>query len=99
MAAENVCPSLSYLDTYTDEELMRASVWCLTDAKGDRQTFVLFRDRSMLLFATSTAVRGESLRILRWSDMFVSEIPMDDVCEGLKIPVSQGAALLHCQQI
>jgi hypothetical protein len=42
----------------------------------------------MLLFATSTAVRGESLRILRWSDMFVSEIPMDDVRVGLKIPVS-----------
>jgi hypothetical protein len=41
----------------------------------------------MLLFATSTAVRGESLRILRWSDMFVSEIPMDDVRMGLKIPV------------
>jgi len=42
----------------------------------------------MLLFTTSTAVRGESLRILRWSDMFVSEIPMDDVRVGLKIPVS-----------
>ena len=66
---------------------MRASVWCLTDTKGDRQTFIGFRDRAMLLFATSTAVRGESLRILRWSDMFVSEIRLDDVSMGLKIPV------------
>jgi hypothetical protein len=66
---------------------MRASVWCLTDMKGDRQTFIGLRDRAMLLFATSTAVCGESIRILRWSDMFVSEIQMDDVHMGLKVPV------------
>lgn len=77
-----------FIDTYTEEELTRASLWCMTDVKGHRQTFVGLRDRAMLLFAASTAVRGESSRILLWSDMFVSEIPMDDVRMGMKIPVS-----------
>jgi hypothetical protein len=78
----------TFVDTYTKEELMQASLWCLTNMKGDHQTFVGFCDRAMLLFTTLTAVHGESLRILRWSDMFVLEIPMDDVHMGLKIPVS-----------
>jgi hypothetical protein len=42
----------------------------------------------MLLFSTSTAFRGESARILQWSDLFVSEIPMDDVSPGFRVPVS-----------
>jgi hypothetical protein len=78
---------LSFVNTDTEEKLTRASVWCLTDTKGDRQTFIGFCDRAMLLFATSMAVRGENLRILHWSDMFVSEIQMDDVHMGLNVPV------------
>jgi hypothetical protein len=77
----------AFVDTYTKEELTRASLWCLTNIKGDCQTFIGFCDRAMLLFATSTAVRSESLHILCWSDMFLSEIPMDDVHMGIKIPV------------
>ncbi|KAI9437072.1 hypothetical protein BJY52DRAFT_1230257 [Lactarius psammicola] len=41
----------------------------------------------MLLFSTTTAMRGGSSRILHWSDMFVSYIPMDDLCLGKKVPV------------
>jgi hypothetical protein len=43
---------------------------------------------AMLLFSTTTAVRGGSSRILCWSDLFMSEIPMDDVRMGKKVPVS-----------
>jgi hypothetical protein len=71
-----------------EEELTQASVWCLTDVKGDHQTYIRLHDRAMLLFAMSMAVCGESLRILCWLDMFMSEILMDDVCAGLEIPVS-----------
>ena len=78
---------LSFVDSDTEEKLTLASVWCLTDTKGDHQTFIGFCDRATLLFATLTAVRGESLRILRWLDMFVSEIRMDDVRMGLKVSV------------
>jgi len=75
---------------------MRASLWCLTEGRGDRQTFIGFHDRAMLLFATSMAVCGESLHILQWSDMFVSNIPMDDVRMDLKIPV--GPILIYFHQ-
>jgi hypothetical protein len=52
-----------------------------------KQTWIGLRDRAMLLFSATTAVRGENARILRWSDLFMSEIPMDDVRVGLRIPV------------
>jgi hypothetical protein len=81
-------------DTYTEVELKRASLWCLTDFKGKRNIFIGLRDRAMMLFSASMAVRGESARILLWSDLFVSEIPMDDVRQGLKIPVSAISFLL-----
>ena len=55
--------------------------------KGVKQTWVGLRDRAMLLFSVATAVRGENARILRWSDLFMSEIPMDSIHMGLKIPV------------
>jgi hypothetical protein len=42
----------------------------------------------MLLFSITTAVRSGSSHILRWSDLFMSEIPIDDVCLGKKVPVS-----------
>lgn len=42
----------------------------------------------MLLFSTTTAVRGSSSRILCWSDLFVSEIPMGGAHQGRKVKVS-----------
>jgi hypothetical protein len=74
-------------DTYTPEELVRCSQWCLAAASGPRGTHIGARDRVMLLFSTSTAFRGESARILQWSDLFVSEIPMDDISSGFRVPV------------
>lgn len=56
----------------------------------------------MLLLKTTTAVCGSSSRILCWSDLFMSEIPMDDVCLRKKVPVS-GANNFHlisvCSQV
>lgn len=66
---------------------MRCSWWCLTSPSGPRGIYIGARDRAMLLFATSTAFRGESARILQWSDLFVSEIPMDDISPGFRVPV------------
>jgi hypothetical protein len=43
----------------------------------------------------SMAVHGESLHDLHWSDMFVSEITMDDVDVGLKILV-RSISLTFC---
>jgi len=78
----------SHPDTYTANELMRCSLWCLQKFSGTLFVYVGLRDAAMLLFSTTTAVRGGSSRILRWSDLFVSQIPMDDVCLGKRVPVS-----------
>ncbi|KAF8467061.1 hypothetical protein DFH94DRAFT_817762 [Russula ochroleuca] len=74
-------------DTYTPEELVHCSQWCLAAASGPRGTHIGARDRAMLLFSTSTAFRGESAHILQWSNLFVSEIPMDDISSGFRVPV------------
>jgi hypothetical protein len=42
----------------------------------------------MLLFSTTTAVRGNSSRILCWSDLFMSEIPLGGVHQARKVKVS-----------
>ena len=42
----------------------------------------------MLLMSTATVFHGESARILEWSDLFMSYIPMDDIQPGYKLPVS-----------
>jgi hypothetical protein len=42
----------------------------------------------MLLFSTTTAVRGSSSRILCWSNLFVSQIALGGVCLDRKVPVS-----------
>ena len=55
---------------------------------GTQRVYVGLRDVAMLLFSTTTAVRGGSSRILRWSDMFVSHIPMDDMRLGKRVLVS-----------
>ncbi|KAL6300578.1 hypothetical protein BKA93DRAFT_829023 [Sparassis latifolia] len=74
-------------DTYTPEELKRCSIWCLTDVSGSKQIWLGLRDCAMLLLSSMTAFRGESSRILEWSDLFMSSIPMDDVRAGYRVPV------------
>ena len=79
------------VDTYTAQELVRCSAWCLTEFTGTKQVFVGIRDRAMLLLSSTTAFRGESCRILEWSDLFLSSIPMDDIQPGYKVPVCMQA--------
>jgi hypothetical protein len=66
---------------------VRCANWCLTSYKGPLQVFVGLRDRAMLLLASQTAFRGESARILLWSDLFQAMVPMDDIALGTKAPV------------
>lgn len=75
-------------DTYTETELIRCSLWCLKSYSGTHQVFIGQRDAALLLLATSMAFRGGSARILRWSDLFMGEIPVNDVYTGKKVPVS-----------
>jgi hypothetical protein len=45
------------------------------------------RDRAMLLMSAQTAFRGESARILLWSDLFQSSVRIDDLEVGRRVPV------------
>lgn len=72
------CPT----DAYTTEELVRCSWWSLTEPSGARQVFVGLRDRTMTLLGATTALRGESLRMLQLSDLFVSTAFLDDMSSG-----------------
>lgn len=74
-------------DAYTTEELAKCSAWCLTKFSGTRQVFVGLRDRAMLLFGASTALRGEGTRMLQLSDLFLSEVCIDDIQLGYTVPV------------
>jgi hypothetical protein len=87
-------PIMAFTDTYTSRELERCSQYCLTSFPGLRGTFLGARDRAMLLLSTSIAFRGESARILQWSDLFMSEIPMDEVKDGYRVPVCIFAPML-----
>lgn len=42
----------------------------------------------MLLLQSCTAFRGESARMLLWSDLFVTEVPIPELGPNVKIPVS-----------
>lgn len=75
-------------DTYTSEELIRCSVWCLTDFSGPRQVFIGLRDHAMLLLSLTTAFRGESSRNLLLSDLFMMQVPMNEIGLGITVPVS-----------
>lgn len=69
-------------DNYTINELMRASIWCISTS--DRRTaiqslYIGVRDRAMLLVSTCTAFRGDNIRSLLWSDLFAREIPVPEL--------------------
>ncbi|KAJ7269115.1 hypothetical protein C8J57DRAFT_1609308 [Mycena rebaudengoi] len=65
-------------DTYTVEELRKCSRWCLTNFSGPQRVYLGLRDRAMLLVGTATAFRGDSARILLWSDLFKTTIQLGD---------------------
>jgi len=75
-------------DTYTTDELMRCSWWCLTEFSGGRYAFNGVRDRAMLLLSATTALRGEGVRMLQFSDLFLSRTCIDDIQLGHTVPVS-----------
>ena len=75
-------------DTYTEAELTHCTLCCLLKFSGMQQVYVGLCNAAMLLFSTTTAVHGGSPHILHWSDLFMLEIPMDDVCVGKKVQVS-----------
>ncbi|KAF5381020.1 hypothetical protein D9615_004052 [Tricholomella constricta] len=67
-------------DTYTEDELSRASVSLLQSShKTIHQVHLSLRDRAMLLVSTSTAYRGDNLRRLLLSDLGFRFVPMVDV--------------------
>jgi hypothetical protein len=75
-------------DTYTEKELTSCSLWCLNSPAGGRErVFIVLRDRAMMLLASQTAFRGESARVLLWSDLFQTLIPFDDISPGFRVPV------------
>ena len=75
-------------DAYTSEELKGCLLSCLMEFSGSQYVLVGMRDQAMLLLSATTVFYGESIRMLKWSDLFLSEIPMDDVHLGYKVPVS-----------
>ena len=85
---------MAFTDTYTSKELERCSKYCLIAFPGSRGIYLGACDHAMLLLSTSTAFHGESARILQWSDLFMSEIPMDDVSDGFRVPVCVSATVL-----
>lgn len=45
------------------------------------------RDRAMLLLSTTIAFRGNSTRLLLFSDLFFRNIPMGNIGEGVALQV------------
>ncbi|KAK7027698.1 hypothetical protein R3P38DRAFT_3190769 [Favolaschia claudopus] len=72
----------SSLDTYTVAELRKCASWCLTNFSGSNRIYLGLRDRAMLLLGAGTAFRGDSTRILLWSDLFKTSIPLGDDSEA-----------------
>jgi hypothetical protein len=79
---------ISYVDTYTKEQLQRCSIWGLSDGSGPQTTWVALRDRAMLLMSCATAFRGGSCRALEWSDLFMSRVLIDGSNIDAEVPVS-----------
>jgi len=73
------------LDTYNDQEqLIRTSVWQLSQGQTAAQIHKYIRDRSMSLTTTSVAFRGDNLRQLLWSDLLCRDIPIPEIGPNFK---------------
>lgn len=77
----------SSADTYTEDELKRISWWCFSTPKTPREIHTHLRDRAMVLWSAATAFRGNSARILLWSDLYTSKVPMHELGMGRTVPV------------
>ncbi|THH17357.1 hypothetical protein EW146_g3440 [Bondarzewia mesenterica] len=74
-------------NSYTSEELQRCSMWCFKEFSGIHCIFVDMRDRAMLLTSAAMVFRGDSARIVQWSDLFLSRLVLHDVSVGYEVPV------------
>ncbi|KAE8217405.1 hypothetical protein CF319_g8499 [Tilletia indica] len=59
--------------TLKKDEVTRLSEWALKEGRTPAKIGTQMRDRSMLLACLGTAFRGDSLRRLEWSDLFVHQ--------------------------
>ncbi|KAE8238895.1 hypothetical protein A4X13_0g8335 [Tilletia indica] len=57
----------------TRDEIADCATWAFEEGVTRNRTAQLIRDRAMFLGAASLAFRGDSIRTLEWSDMFVRE--------------------------
>jgi hypothetical protein len=75
-------------DTYTEDELVRGSMWHLQSSRATRlQIHIRLRDRAMLLISTSSAFRGDNTRRLLLSDLSVQDVRMIDLGLDTKVMV------------
>ncbi|TFY79269.1 hypothetical protein EWM64_g4743 [Hericium alpestre] len=74
-------------DAYMLAELQQCMFWCVSESKTSRELFHGVRDRAMLLVSAGTAFRGDSARMVQWSDLFISEVPLQEVRPDYLLPV------------
>lgn len=77
------------IDTYTDEELIRAAMWFMRSTGNTKlQIHTGVRDRAMLLVSTTTAYRGDNTRRIMWSDLKTKDVLLMDIGPDAKETVS-----------
>jgi hypothetical protein len=82
-------------DTYTEDELVRGSMWYLQPSRATHsQVHVRLRDRAMLLISTASAFRGDNTRRLLLSDLSVEDVRMIDLGLDAKIMVRSYISVL-----
>jgi hypothetical protein len=75
-------------DTFTPEQLSTASLYFLEPGRGSTplQITKSVRDRAMLLLTTTMAFRGDNLRNIGWSDLYMRDILLSEVGPEAKVP-------------
>jgi len=75
-------------DTFTPEQLSTASLYFLEPGRGSTPLQITnsVRDRAMLLLTTTMAFRGDNLRNIGWSDLYMRDILLSEVGPEAKVP-------------
>jgi hypothetical protein len=76
------------IDTYTLDELVQVSKWCLTHPTTIKALTTWLRDRAMHLLCTASAYRGENVREVGLSDLFIRDVQNVSAGYESKIMVS-----------
>lgn len=74
-------------DTYTTDNLRNVAVSGLKGAKTLNEIQLSVRDRAMLLLSAALAFRGNSARMVLWSDLFTRNVPMPELGVGRTVQV------------